>query len=71
MPICGATKLNEYKQRAQKKRPCVVVRRQEESDGSTPVFVLPITHTEPFDTERAIDCPVATKQRLGLDEQAS
>ena len=52
-------------------RPCVVVHRQEESDGSTRVFVVPITHTKPFDSERAVDCPAGTRLRLGLDEQAS
>jgi len=54
-----------------KERPCVVVHRQEENDGSTRVFVVPITHTEPFDSERSVLCPVPTKRRLRLDEQTS
>ncbi|MEE9333669.1 MAG: hypothetical protein V3U65_06225 [Granulosicoccaceae bacterium] len=54
-----------------KERPCVVVHQQEESDGNVRVYVLPITHTKPYDLERAIDCPNATKQRLGLDARAS
>lgn len=54
-----------------KERPCVVVHKQEERDGSTRLFVIPITHTEPFDIERSVNCPTATKQRLGLDEQSS
>lgn len=54
-----------------KERPCVVVHRQEENDGSTRVFVVPITHTKPFDFERSIVCPVVTKRRLRLDEQMS
>lgn len=54
-----------------KERPCVVVHRQEELDGGTRIFVIPITHTEPFDVERSINCPAVTKRRLGLDEQLS
>ena len=54
-----------------KERPCVVVHWQEEREGSTRIFVTPITHTEPFDTERSMLCPAATKMRLGLDEQPS
>jgi len=52
-------------------RPCVVIHRQEERDGSSRVFVIPVTHTEPFDSERSITIPVVTKNRLGLDEQPS
>ena len=54
-----------------KERPCVVVHRQEERGGSTRIFVAPITHTKPFDSERSMNFPAATKRRLGLDEQSS
>jgi len=54
-----------------KERPCVVVHRQEELDGGVRVFVVPITHTKPFDSERSIECPTRTKQRLLLDKQTS
>lgn len=54
-----------------KERPCVVVHRQEEGEGNTRIFVCPVTHTEPFDTERSMNCPAATKRRLGLDEHSS
>lgn len=54
-----------------KERPCVVIHRQEEPDGGLRVFVVPITHTEPFDSERSIQCPAATKQRLLLDKLPS
>ena len=30
--------------------------------------MVPITHTKPFDAEHAVECPDATKYRLGLDD---
>lgn len=49
----------------------MVIHRQDERDGGLRVFVVPITHTEPFDIERSVDCPTATKKRLLLDKQPS
>lgn len=54
-----------------KERPCVVVHRSTEADGATRIYVVPITHTVPFDSEHAIECPDATKIRLRLDDFTS
>ena len=40
-------------------------------DGGKAVTVLPITHTPPSDSATAVEIPIATKQRLGLDTQRS
>lgn len=73
--ICHAYLWRNQAERGQtegtKERPCVVVHMQEEGEGGTRLYVVPITHTKPFDSERSVNCPVATKRRLGLDEQAS
>jgi len=51
-----------------KERPCVVVHRSKDPDGGTRIYVVPITHTRPFQAEHAVECPDATKKRLGLDD---
>jgi hypothetical protein len=40
-------------------------------DGETVVTVLPVTHTPPLDRAAAVEIPLVTKQRLGLDSQRS
>ena len=54
-----------------KDRPCaiiLVVLR----DGETPVVrVLPVTHSAPLDPAGALEIPLPTKQRLGLDSERS
>jgi mRNA-degrading endonuclease toxin of MazEF toxin-antitoxin module len=55
-----------------KNRPCVIivsVKRVE--SGQTIVTVLPITHSEPDDLATAVEIPLTTKQRLGLDAERS
>lgn len=41
------------------------------ADDKTVLYVLPITHTPPENPEHAIELPLATKQRLGLDDARS
>ena len=53
-----------------KDRPCVIVLTAP-AEGQTLVTVLPITHTPPGDPEEAVEIPLATKQRLGLDSEKS
>ena len=54
-----------------KDRPCLIVHRFENEQGEIDVYIAPITHTPPKARERALEMPIATKSRLGLDAQAS
>ena len=54
-----------------KDRPCVVVLAVKRDGGKTRVVVAPITHAPPVNIETALQLPALTKERLGLDEQAS
>jgi hypothetical protein len=54
-----------------KDRPCAIVMAVVDQDGDREVWVLPITHTRPADPADAIEIPITTKQRLGLDAERS
>jgi hypothetical protein len=54
-----------------KNRPCVVVLNVEDRDGGQWVTVVPITHSQPVEPEWAIELPLPTKARLGLDDERS
>ena len=54
-----------------KDRPCVVILAVEDRDGERIVHVAPITHTPPRLANEAVALPLATKARLGLDDQPS
>jgi hypothetical protein len=54
-----------------KDRPCVVVLAVEEADGKQRVTVAPITHSEPANPDEAVEIPLTTKRRLGLDDARS
>ena len=54
-----------------KDRPCAVVLVSEDKAGEKIVLVLPVTHSPPADPELAVEIPVETKRRLGLDDQRS
>ncbi len=54
-----------------KDRPCAIVLGQEDEEGDTVVTVVPVTHTPPTRAEEAVEIPLATKQRLGLDSERS
>jgi len=54
-----------------KDRPCAIVLVLLR-EGDTPIVrVLPVTHTAPVDPSDALEIPLATKQRLGLDSGRS
>ena len=42
-----------------------------DDDGEAQVLVLPVTHTPPYNAADAVEIPLATKQRLGLDGERS
>lgn len=51
-----------------KDRPSVIVLAVErQSDGTTVVIVLPITHASPVDPPSAVEIPGPVKRHLGLD----
>ena len=54
-----------------KDRPCVVVLAVEAEGGDFVVTVAPVTHAIPSTADAAIEIPVATKRRLGLDDAPS
>ena len=43
----------------------------EDQDGEKIVLVLPVTHSPPADPDLAVEIPIETKRRLGLDDQRS
>jgi hypothetical protein len=54
-----------------KDRPCAVVYAVETEGGRTRVYVLPITHTKPFDAEDGLQMLPQWKKHLGLDDEPS
>jgi hypothetical protein len=54
-----------------KDRPCAIVLSIAEEDGKTRVTVLPITHSAPEYPSTAVEIPLETKKRLGLDSARS
>jgi hypothetical protein len=54
-----------------KDRPCAVILVREDDPEGSVVTVLPITHSTPADPALAVELPMATKRRLGLDDDPS
>ncbi len=54
-----------------KARPCLIVHKRQNEFDETEVFICPITHTPPSNPEQAKEIPLATKQRLKLDDEQS
>jgi len=54
-----------------KDRPCAVVFALENKGGKTRVYVLPITHTKPLESENGIELLDQWKRQLRLDDQPS
>jgi hypothetical protein len=48
-------------------RPCVIILAIEDEGGKSLVTVAPVTHAEPARPEEAVEIPLVTKRRLGLD----
>ncbi len=65
---------SEYEQGQEeglKDRPCAIVLSVRDEEGDIVVSVVPVTHTPPTHPGEGIEIPVATKQRLGLDNDRS
>jgi hypothetical protein len=54
-----------------KDRPCTIVLMARDEEGGTIVTVVPVTHTPPPSPDEAIQIPLSTKRRLGLDSARS
>lgn len=54
-----------------KARPCLIVYMRQNDLDETEVFICPITHTPPSNSNEAKEIPLATKQRLNLDNDRS
>ena len=54
-----------------KDRPCAVILVTADAGEDRRVTVLPITHAPPSNPSLAVEIPVATKRRLGLDDERS
>ncbi|WP_328281976.1 hypothetical protein [Sphingobium sp.] len=54
-----------------KDRPCAVLLTIANLEGQEIVTVLPITHAMPANPDLAVEIPVKTKTRLGLDGERS
>lgn len=52
-------------------RPCAIVLVLLREGDAPIVRVLPVTHSAPADPADALEIPLATKQRLGLDSERS
>jgi hypothetical protein len=52
-------------------RPCAVVLARQDEDGTTRVYVLPITHTAPTQPDDVVEIAGPVKARLGPDEERS
>ncbi len=50
-----------------KDRPCAIVLTTSDEEGDTVITVVPITYAPPGNPEAAIELPLPTKRRLGLD----
>ena len=54
-----------------KDRPCAVILVTQIEGGRDAVTVLPITLAPPTDANLAVEIPIRTKNRLGLDSERS
>ncbi len=54
-----------------KNRPCVIVIAVRSDGGHQVVTVVPVTHSAPESANMGVEIPLATKQRLGLDDARS
>jgi hypothetical protein len=54
-----------------KDRSCAVVLVSKDQDGEKIVLVLPVTHSPPVEPDLAVEVPIETKRRLGLDDRRS
>jgi hypothetical protein len=65
---------SEYEQGQEegtKDRPCAIVLMARDEEGATTVTVVPVTHSPPANADDAVEIPMPTKRRLGLDDAPS
>jgi hypothetical protein len=65
---------SEYEQGQEegtKDRPCAIVLMTHDEEGDTTVTVVPVTHVPPTNIDDAVEIPISTKRRLGLDDAPS
>jgi hypothetical protein len=65
---------SEYEQGQEegtKDRPCAIVLMTHDDEGDITVTVVPVTHTPPANVDDAVEIPMPTKRRLGLDDVPS
>lgn len=61
----------EGREEGVKDRPCAIILVLFREGDAPIVRVLPVTHSAPADPADALEIPLATKQRLGLDSDRS
>ena len=54
-----------------KARPCLIIHTRLNEHGEIEVYICPVTHTQPENSNQSIEISLATKQRLKLDNQRS
>ncbi len=54
-----------------KDRPCAIVSAVDTNESGALVTIVPITHTPPQNQDAAIEIPIKTKERLGLNYERS
>lgn len=54
-----------------KDRPCAMLLAAHDVQGDLRIIVHPITHARPSNSEASVEIPLATRRRLGLDNDQS
>ncbi len=62
---------DEGREEGSKDRPCAIVLSIVNEENEREVLVLPITHTPTEHPDDAVEIPILTRQRLGLDAERS
>ena len=66
-----AREKDEGRDESVKDRPAAVLLATQHQRGDLQVLALPITHSRPLDRDSAVEIPVNTRRRLGLDDDQS
>jgi len=65
------TEAEQGKVEGLKDRPCALILANQNTEGKTTVTVCPVTHSQPYNVDEAVEIPRLTKKRLGLDGERS
>jgi hypothetical protein len=71
MPISGRREAQAGREEGVKDRPCAILLAAKTGEDQTTAYVLPVTHSPPQDPTQAVEIPLETKRRLGLDAERS